>query len=129
MRTQKQQRKESFFSVRTKYGIIDKVPIIQWKELVPYWAEICKAFFEVLIEDDFYPYTATFKRPNGFVGTSHYWKISLKNPKKFPLSEAKYFIFKLKEKPAFTDSIKKFNQGISVDWLEEKNIAILGGYL
>lgn len=122
-------KKKAFLSVKTKYGIVDKVPVIQWKEFVPYWSAICKAIFEVLIENDFYPYTATFKRPKGFVASTHYWKMSLENPKKIPLSEAKYFVYKLKEKPDFTDSIRKFNQRICTDWLEEKNLSILGGYL
>ena len=51
------------FSVKTKYGIVKEVPMIRWKELVPYWAAICRAIFEVLIENDFHPYTATLKRP------------------------------------------------------------------
>jgi len=129
MRSKKRQKRKSFLSIKTNYGIISNVPVIQWEELVPYWSAICKAIFEVLIENDFNPYTATFKRPKGFVASSHYWKESLRNPKKFPLSEARYFVYKLKEKPDFTDSIQRFNQGINANWLEETNINILGGYL
>lgn len=55
--------------------------------------------------------------------------MSLKNPTKVPLSEARYFIYKLEEKPYFSDSIRRFNQKTQTNWLEEKNIAILGGYL
>jgi hypothetical protein len=117
------------FSVQTNYGVVEKVPVTQWKELVPCWRAICRAIFEVLIENDFHPYTTTLKRPKGFVASSHYWKISLKNPTKVPLSEARYFIYKLEEKPYFSDSIKRFNQKTQTNWLEEKNIAILGGYL
>ena len=117
------------FSVQTSYGVVEKVPVIRWKELVPYWRSICRAIFEVLIENDFRPYTATLKRPEGFVASSYYWKISLKNPTKFPLSEARYFIYKLEEKTYFSDSIRRFNQKTGTNWLEEKNIAVLGGYL
>lgn len=116
-------------SVETAYGIVDKVPVISWRELVPYWSSICKAIFEVLVENDFYPYTATFKRPKGFVASSGYWEVSLRNPGKFSLSEARYFIYKLKEKSDFTDPIRRFNQETNTDWLEERNIGTLGGYL
>jgi len=117
------------FSVQTIKGTVEKVPVIRWKELVPYWENICRAIFEVLIENDFRPYTATFKRPKGFVASSSYWRKSLENPKRFPLSEARFFIYKLLEKPYFTNSIKEFNQKIHKNWLEEKNIATLGGYI
>lgn len=117
------------FSVQTSYGVVENVPVIRWKELVPYWRSICRAIFEVLVENDFYPYTATLKRPKGFVASSHYWKMSLKNPTRVPLSEARYFIYKLEEKTHFSDSIRRFNQEAGKNWLEEKNIAILGGYL
>ena len=53
----------------------------------------------------------------------------MKNPKRFPLSEARFFMYKLLEKPDFTNSIKEFNKKIQKNWLEEKNIAILGGYI
>jgi hypothetical protein len=38
-------------------------------------------------------------------------------------------LYKLLEKPYFTNSIKEFNKKIQKDWLQEKNIAILGGYV
>jgi len=117
------------FSVKTKYGIVKEVPMIQWKELIPYWASICRAIFEVLIEDDFHPYAATLKKPKGFVASSQYWKMSLKNLARIPLSDARYFIFKLKEKPYFVKTIQEFNEKVHKNWLEEKNIHILGGYL
>ena len=101
----------------------------KWKELFPFWRSICRAIFEVLIENDFHPYAATLKRPGGFVASSYYWKMSLRNPKKVPLSEARCFIYKLEEKTYFSDSIRKFNERTQANWLEEKNIAILGGYL
>lgn len=125
----KDRRITETFSVETKYGTVENVPVIEWKELFPYWRSICKAIFEVLIENDFHPYAATLKRPDGFVASSYYWKMSLRNPKKVPLSEARYFIYKLEEKTYFSDSIRKFNERIQANWLEEKNIAILGGYL
>jgi hypothetical protein len=115
--------------VETRYGIVEKVPVIDWKEFIPYWPDICRAIFEVLLENDFQPYTATLKRPKGFVAYGGYWKMSNKNPKKVPLSDARYFIYKLQEKPYFTDSIRQFNQKNQKDWLAEKNIAILGGFL
>jgi hypothetical protein len=117
------------FSVKTSYGVVKSVPVIQWEGLAPYWRAICRAIFEVLIENDFHPYTATLKRPDGFVASSHYWRISLRDPTKAPLSEARFFIYKLKEKAYFSESIRRFNQNIQTNWLEEKNIAILGGYL
>ena len=119
MKIENRQIRETF-SVETEYGIIEKVPIIRWEELIPYWPAICRAIFEVLIENDFYPYAATLKRPKGFVASSHYWKMSLKNPIKVPLSDARYFVFKLEEKPYFIDAIREFNGKIQKNWLEEK---------
>ena len=63
------------------------------------------------------------------MASSSYWNLSLKNPKRFSLSEARFFMYKLQEKPYFTNSIRQFNQRIQKNWLEEKNIAILGGYI
>lgn len=63
------------FSVQTIAGKVENVPLTGWKDLVPYWAGICRAFFEVLIENDFKPYTATLKRPEGFVASSNYWRL------------------------------------------------------
>lgn len=127
---EKEERRQiETFSVQTMAGKVEKVPVTGWKELVPYWESICRALFEVLIENDFKPYTATLKRPKGFVASNSYWKVSVKNPKRLPLSEARFFIYKLQEKPYFTDSIKEFNKKIQKNWLEEKNIAILGGYV
>jgi hypothetical protein len=117
------------FSVKTKYGVVENVPVVTWKELFPHWRSICRAIFEVLTENDFSPYTATLKRPDGFVASSYYWKKSLKDPMKISLSEAKYFIYKLEEKQYFLDSIREFNQKTRTNWLEEKNIETLGGYL
>jgi len=117
------------FSVQTEYGAVEDVPVISWEALIPYWQSICRAIFEVLIENDFSPYAATLKRPDGFVASKHYWEISLNHPTKVPLSEAKYFIYRIKEKTFFLDSIREFNQKTRTNWLEEKNIATLGGYL
>ena len=55
--------------------------------------------------------------------------MSLKNLARIPLSDARYFIFKLKEKPYFVKTIQEFNEKVHKNWLEEKNIHILGGYL
>ena len=115
--------------MKTKYGVVENVPMVTWKELFPYWQSICRAIFEVLMENDFSPYAATLKRTDGFVASSYYWKKSLKDPMKIPLSEAKYFIYKLEEKQYFLDSIREFNQKTQTNWLEERNIATLGGYL
>jgi hypothetical protein len=79
------------FSVQTIAGKVEKVPVTGWKDLVPYWESICRAIFEVLMENDFKPYTATLKRPRGFVASNSYWRLSLKNPKRFPLTEARFF--------------------------------------
>jgi len=116
-------------SVKTKYGVVENVPATSWKEFFPYWRSICRAIFEVLMENSFHPYTATLKRPDGFVASSYYWKRSLRDPVKIPLSEAKYFIYRLEEKQYFLDSLREFNQKTQTNWLEEKNIATLGGYL
>lgn len=62
------------FSVQTIAGKVEKVPVTGWKDLVPYWESICRAIFEVLIQNDFKPYTATLKRPKGFVASNSYWK-------------------------------------------------------
>lgn len=115
--------------METDHGIVEGVPMTQWEELAPYWSAICRAIFEVLLENDFHPYTATLKRPKGFVASSSYWRMSLRNPTRVPLSEARYFIYRLREKPYFTDSIRRFNEKSGKNWLEENSIAVLGGYL
>lgn len=55
--------------------------------------------------------------------------MSLRNPRKVPLTEARYFVYKLKEKSYFVDSIMRFNEKSGKNWLDERNIAVLGGYL
>jgi hypothetical protein len=115
--------------VSTKFGEIEGVPLIRWKEIAPYWAKITKAFFEILTENDFRPYCATKKRPNGFVAQSYYWKKSDKNPKKFPLMEARRFLSKLVEHDDFRDAIREFNSKEGVEWLGSENTHILGGYV
>jgi hypothetical protein len=131
MRELKEQRRRpiQIFFVQTTAGKVVDVPVTAWKELVPYWHNICRAILEVLTEGDFKPYPATMKRPDGFVASYSYWKLSSKSPKLISLSEARFFIYKLLEKPYFTDSIKEFNKKIQKNWLAEKNIAILGGYV
>jgi len=44
------------------------------------------------------------------------------------LSDARFFVYKLKEKSYFTQAIREFNKRIGSDWLIEKNIVVLGGY-
>lgn len=46
--------------------------------------------------------------------------MSLENPTKIPLSDARYFVFKLKEKHYFVKAIQEFNKKIQKNWLEEK---------
>ena len=77
---EEEQRPVETFSVKTIAGKVEDVPVTRWKELVPYWENICRAIFEVLHENDFKPYTATLKSPKGFVASSSYWNLSLKNP-------------------------------------------------
>ena len=62
---EEEQRPVETFSVETIAGKVEDVPVTGWKELVPYWESICRAIFEVLLENDFKPYTATLKRPKG----------------------------------------------------------------
>jgi len=116
-------------SVATKFGKIEKVPLTKWRELTPYWPKITKAFFEVLMENDFSPYTATIERPEGFVADRHYWERSMKNPEETPLGEAKRFVSKLIGHPDFAEAIKAFNASKKVNWLKEENVHILGGYV
>lgn len=122
------QTKETF-AVETSYGIVDNVPMTPWKDLVPYWEGICRAIFEVLFENDFHPYTATLKRRRGFVASKSYWDMSRRSQKRVPLADARYFVYKLKEKPDFMDAIMRFNKNSGKNWLEESNISVLGGYL
>ncbi len=121
--------KNEFFSVQISKGWIKNVPMTKWTELAPYWKDICKAFFEVLDENDFKLFTATFKRPKGFVASSQYWRWSIQSPARFPLSDARFFISKLLEEEYFANSISEFNQKNQKNWLEERNIATLGGYV
>jgi len=119
----------SKINVSTKFGIVKNVPLPNWTEIIPYWPRISKAFFEVLIENDFNAYTATIKRPTGFVADLKYWEISEKGPKKLHLKEASVFIRKIKEKTDFVEAIKEFNAKGKVDWLRDDNIHLLGGYI
>jgi len=76
-----------------------------------------------------YIYTATIRRPNGIVADRSYWKKSMKNPEEIPLKEARRFISILVKHKDFVETIKNFNAKKKVNWLDEKNIDILGGYV
>ena len=76
--TQKSLKPKETISVKTEYGVVHHVPVINWEELTPYWTGICRAIFEVLLENDFSPYAATLKKPDGFVASTYYWKKSLR---------------------------------------------------
>jgi hypothetical protein len=117
------------FSVLTKHGTVEDVPFHPWKHVLPYWPRICKGIFEVLEENHFRPYSATMKRPDGFVASSYYWRKSREKPNEIPLWEARLFISKLIASPDFNTAIKEFNATKNTDWLDPKNIATLGGFL
>lgn len=119
----------STITVRAKFGKVENVPLPKWKELVPYWPKIAKAFFEVLTENDFNPCTATIKRPDGFVADRNYWKKFLENPDTIPLKEARRFLAELVKHKDFFEAIRNFNDKKKVNWLHEKNMDILGGYV
>jgi len=53
----------------------------------------------------------------------------LKNPDTIPLKEARRFISKLVKHKDFFEAIKSFNDKKEVNWLDKKNIDILGGYV
>lgn len=119
----------STIAIDTKYGRIKNVPITKWKKLVPYWPKIAKTFFEVLIENDLNPYTATTKRPEGFVADRRYWIRSIRNPEETPLKEARRFVSELIAHGDFAEAIRSFNVEGKVDWFKEGNLHILGGYV
>lgn len=125
----KSQISKETFSVSTRYGIVEGVPVHPWEKLSPYWPRVCKGMFEVLEENDFRPYTATVKRPDGFVASSYYWRKSRKKPDEFPLLQARLFISKLIDNPDFNAAVREFNATENVDWLDPKNMTTLGGFL
>lgn len=116
-------------TVETKFGKVKDVPLTKWEELAPYWPNIAKAFFEVLMENDFNPYTATLNRPDGFVADRRYWRKSTRRPDEIPLYAARKFLAKLIQHEEFANAIRSFNADHKVDWLEKKNIHVLGGYV
>ena len=94
---------------KTKLGHVIGGPVTTWEALVSHWQRIAKAFFEVLIENDFSPYTATFSRPNGFVADRHHWQESIEDQDTFPLREARRFPSKLVKHKDFWEAIRSFN--------------------
>lgn len=84
--------------VKTKYGLFKDIPNTTWKELEPYWPDITASIIEAILEDDFKISDVRKDNPKGFIANKFYWKAHKKNPSAYPLSEAKKFISKLKEK-------------------------------
>lgn len=111
--------------ISTKYGDIENVPQITWKEFEPYWVATVISIAEVITEHSFRPYPASFSRPDGIVVTSGYWD-DFTDEETFPFPQALLFIKLLKEKPLFHESIRNFNQNTTSDWLLPENIPLLG---
>ena len=114
-------------TLKTKYGIIYNLPTIKWKELLPYWEPIARAMVEVITENKFRPYTASWDRQDGIVATHQYWETWSKQ--KFRFHEAERFVELLKAKKEFSNAISNFNKCSGVDWLDAKSMPLLGNRL
>ncbi len=113
--------------INTKYGTVRNVPVIKWIEFQPYWEPVVRAIVEVIVENKFRPYSATIKRPDGFVASSKYWETYGYRHKKLTLDQPKKFIELLMTKEGFRTAITEFNSKSGVDWLNPKNLHLLGG--
>lgn len=112
-------------NISTKYGIIENVPSIEWKEFDPYWMATVVSIAEVITENKFRPYPASFNRIDGIILTSGYWD-DFTDEETFPFKCALSFIRLLKAKPLFSEAIRKFNRNSNVNWLMPENIPLLG---
>ncbi|MEM3161236.1 MAG: hypothetical protein QXJ74_10690 [Nitrososphaera sp.] len=115
--------------VDTTYGRITNVPAIEWQAILPYWELIVKSIAEVVTENKFLPYPASYSRPGGIVASAQYWESYKRFNDVSIVYEAKRFIDLLKTKKDFYNSIRFFNRGSKVDWLNDDNIHLLGGRL
>lgn len=114
--------------VRTKYGDY-YLPQTSWVALRPFYPEIISAIIEVVLENDINLSIVTKKDKTGFVAPGAFWQKHIRNKRYYKLKHARFFISKLKEKEKFIKSISVFNKNAKVNWLEDDNYPILGGYL
>jgi hypothetical protein len=120
---------EKTINVNTKYGIINNVPVQEWSELEPFWADIVGSIIESVIENDFTIQDFRTKSQKGFIASDHYWKKYKKNFINTPLKEAYLFIESLKNKDRFIQAIKKFNDLKQTDWFNEKELLVLARFI
>jgi len=117
--------------IQTKYRLIENVPIIKWPALLQYWPTIVTAIAEVITENKFKPYTASYTHPDGTFLSSNYWKDWKNKKEEFPFSQAVKFLELLKQKEGFRVAITQFNNNDSsyMKWLNPDNLDILGNRL
>lgn len=112
-------------TIKTKYGNIENVPLIRWIQFQPYWTETVRAFTDIVTENRFRPYPATTSKPDGIVASTEFW--NLYGSKNFIFTEALKFVELLKSNESFQVSISLFNRTSETDWLDPRNIPLLGG--
>ena len=102
----------------SKHTLITKdVPLTSWEELKPYWKLIAKSVIEVFLEGNFKPYSVRKNKKDGYYAAEWYWQMSLIDPKKYPLKQAKKFLVMLKKNKDFINAVKDFNSEKGSNWL------------
>ena len=112
----------------TRYGTVNDVPMITWKEFEPYWESVVRAMIEVIHENRFRLYSASYNNIDGIVATYKYWN-TFEIEEEFEFQEALRFIKLLKEKEEFTNAIKLFNRNnktYNINWLASESLPLLG---
>ncbi len=117
--------------LQTKYGLIRNVPILKWSALLQFWPTIVISITEVITENKFKPYPASYSYPDGIVLSSNYWDKWTPKQKEFPFLQSIKFLELLKEKSEFRVAIKSFNNNNNdyKKWLDPSNLDILGNRL
>lgn len=117
-----------WLDLQTKYGLIRNIPIIKWPALLPFWPSIVISIAEVITENKFRPYPASYAYPDGIVLSSNYWSVWTSKRREFPFLQSIRFLELLKEKTEFRDAIERFNNNSNEykKWLDPSNLDVLG---
>ena len=107
--------------VNGKPRLAKNVPDTTWKSLEPYWPALATAILEVTLNNDFLPRHVTQEYEDGFYATEPYWERHERNPRQYPLTEAKRFVSLIKKKESFVSALREFNKPKNLDWLSDRD--------
>lgn len=71
-----------------------------YEHFQPYWKTVVRTTVEVLTENNFHPYPASYSRPDGVVASGQYWE-TFKRYNNPAIYEAKHFLELLKNEQTF----------------------------